>query len=37
MNRSNPAPLYRFYAVDKESLAVAELQDDAAYRPKVWR
>ncbi len=30
-------PRYRFYAVEKATMAAEELQDDAAYRPKIWR
>lgn len=30
-------PRYRFYAVEKVTMAVEELQDDSAYRPKSWR
>jgi len=30
-------PRYRFYAVDKITMLAAPLEDDALYRPKVWR
>lgn len=30
-------PRYKFFAVSKEEFTVQELEDDAAYRPKVWR
>jgi hypothetical protein len=30
-------PRYRFYAVEKATLAVEELPDDSPYRPQVWR
>lgn len=34
---SGRPPKYRFYSVDKATMAAEELQDDSAYRPKNWR
>jgi hypothetical protein len=30
-------PRFRHFAVDKATMAVAELADDTGYRPKNWR